>query len=259
MQNPNPNHLNRLRIEEARFNKLLEEKDKLHVKWVETSDKLRQLEIAYQELLSLTKSDTNDSNINNNSDINDNKTNNNDNNKTNNHNSNYINDNNHSNTTNTTKDKNTQYATLTRKLIELQGQNKALRNAIHEAKDVQLLFKYSVIIQLKCIILQDKAIKETNRSFATNEDQFPEALMSYEIMVRDKDFEIQNLKDAFNEFRVISKREQRMMVSAWYRLTLETHQKDILNKDLKLDKSSWLSQERLMIKKKERLVVGKDI
>lgn len=78
---------------------------------------------------------------------------------------------------------------------------------------------------------------------------YPEALLSYEITIKDKDIEIQNLKHDFKEFQVIAKREQNMMVSAWYSLSLQSHQRNLLNKGGKIEKSSWLARQRTIMKK----------
>ncbi|KAJ3103928.1 hypothetical protein HDU97_009740 [Phlyctochytrium planicorne] len=117
-------------------------------------------------------------------------------------------------------------ATATQKIVQLTEQNSKLHGALQGAK--------------KHILSQDKQLKE--HKAVAPKDNFAEAIASYESMSRDKEEEIEMLRKELNDTRRAAKREQELMVSAWYDTILAQSRRNPQRSDV--SPSSWLAQQR---------------
>ncbi|KAJ3115511.1 E3 ubiquitin-protein ligase [Phlyctochytrium bullatum] len=81
-----------------------------------------------------------------------------------------------------------------------------------------------------------KALKEAKK------DNFAEAIASYDTMIRDKDDEIEKLRKELADTRKAARREQELMVSAWYDTILAQQRRNPYKADG--SPSSWLAQQR---------------
>ncbi len=70
--------------------------------------------------------------------------------------------------------------------------------------------------------VQDRMLKE---KVPQNADQFSEAILSYEVTIREKSADVERLKKELNDARQIAKKERAFMLSAWYNLNLSTQKK----------------------------------
>ncbi|KAJ3020272.1 UNVERIFIED_CONTAM: Protein Hook 1 [Siphonaria sp. JEL0065] len=128
-------------------------------------------------------------------------------------------------------------AATTQKIVLLTEQNTKVLKALKEAK--------------KHILTQDKQIKDLKS--VNPKDNFMEAITSYEAQLAEKNAEIERCKKELNDTRRAAKREQALMLSAWYDLginqqrRLNTAQQPASGgSGSKTDQTpmSWLAQQR---------------
>ncbi|KAL0080668.1 HOOK protein-domain-containing protein [Phycomyces blakesleeanus] len=86
---------------------------------------------------------------------------------------------------------------------------------------------------------QDKMLKETK--LGENSGDYDEAVASLRTELSLRDEEIDKLKKQMHEVRLQARREQQLIISAWYDVTRRT-QKELVNS--KVNPNSWLGQQR---------------
>ncbi|KAJ3290095.1 hypothetical protein HDU79_003511 [Rhizoclosmatium sp. JEL0117] len=123
-------------------------------------------------------------------------------------------------------------AATTQKIVLLTEQNTKVLKALKEAK--------------KHILTQDKQIKDLKST--APKDNFMEAITSYEAQLAEKNAEIERAKKELNDTRRAAKREQALMLSAWYDLGIN-QQRRLNTQQQSVGKSegtamSWLAQQR---------------
>ncbi|KAI7904541.1 uncharacterized protein BX663DRAFT_530098 [Cokeromyces recurvatus] len=118
-----------------------------------------------------------------------------------------------------------QNAQLQKQLIQLQEE-------LHEHK-IKLKKAREFIVQ------QDKVLKDTKPT--EDATKYDEAIASLKTEVALRDEENDKLKKQLNETRVQARREQQLMISAWYDMSRRAN-KDIVNS--RASPSSWLGQQR---------------
>ncbi|KAF7728001.1 hypothetical protein EC973_006766 [Apophysomyces ossiformis] len=87
---------------------------------------------------------------------------------------------------------------------------------------------------------QDKMLKETKIGEGGNYDEAVASLKT-ELMLRDE--EVEKLKKQLHETRLQTRREQQLIISAWYEVTRRTH-KELVNSRVYPNPNSWLGQQR---------------
>lgn len=87
--------------------------------------------------------------------------------------------------------------------------------------------------------MQDRKIKELKSATNTGRsgNYYSEAIHSFETQVLEKDTEISRLKKELLDLQESTKREQRLMASAWYELGSQLQSTDSVN-------GSWLKKQR---------------
>ncbi|KAJ3269595.1 hypothetical protein HDV01_001196 [Terramyces sp. JEL0728] len=116
--------------------------------------------------------------------------------------------------------------TATQKLGSVTEQNVQLHQALKQAKEL--------------IQSQDKKIKELVSS--STSENFLEAVQSLEQTLKHREAEIQRLSNEIKDTRMAAKREQRLMMSAWYELGIQFQRKSGGGP------VSWLGQQRQNLK-----------
>ncbi|KAJ3088324.1 hypothetical protein HK100_008075, partial [Physocladia obscura] len=126
-------------------------------------------------------------------------------------------------------------AATTQKIVLLTEQNTKVLKALKEAK--------------KHILTQDKQIKDLKA--VAPKDNFMEAIQSYEAQLAEKTAEVERAKKELHDTRRAAKREQALMLSAWYSLGISQQrqsggQQQQLGVNGKPDVTplSWLAQQR---------------
>ncbi|KAJ3244516.1 hypothetical protein HDU78_010823 [Chytriomyces hyalinus] len=127
-------------------------------------------------------------------------------------------------------------AATTQKIVLLTEQNTKVLKALKEAK--------------KHILTQDKQIKDLKST--APKDNFMEAIQSYEATLAEKNAELERAKKELADTRRAAKREQALMLSAWYDLGIHQQRRGTLQQNGggavpgKGDGSqmSWLAQQR---------------
>lgn len=121
--------------------------------------------------------------------------------------------------------------TATQKLGSVTEQNVQLHQALKQAKEL--------------IQSQDKKIKELVSS--STSENFLEAVQSLEHTLKQREAEIQRLVTEIKDTRMAAKREQRLMMSAWYELGIQFQRKSGGGP------VSWLGQQRQNLSKSRLL------
>ncbi|TPX36316.1 hypothetical protein SmJEL517_g01483 [Synchytrium microbalum] len=113
-------------------------------------------------------------------------------------------------------------------------QNALLHKALKKAKD-------HILSQEK----QIKDLKSTSTSSSQSQSNYAEALTSYEAMLHDKDNELERIQNEYNELLHASKREQKLILSAWYDLGMQLQRKNMEKGQGGVpNPTSWLAQQR---------------
>ncbi|KAJ3220450.1 hypothetical protein HK099_004356 [Clydaea vesicula] len=135
--------------------------------------------------------------------------------------------------------RNSKLVEATQKLVQLKQQNEGLHNALKQAKDRILSF--------------EKSIKELKSQ--PNKENFNEAKISYEALLKEKDLEIQKLILEVKDVRNSCSKESRLISSAFHQLGMKIQQKEIYGISLNgsgtlsgegssKNASSWLKSQR---------------
>ncbi|KAJ3115763.1 hypothetical protein HK100_001253 [Physocladia obscura] len=125
-------------------------------------------------------------------------------------------------------------AATTQKIVLLTEQNTKVLKALKEAK--------------KHILTQDKQIKDLKA--VAPKDNFMEAIQSYEAQLAEKTAEVERAKKELHDTRRAAKREQALMLSAWYSLGISQQrqsggqQQQAVNGKSDITPLSWLAQQR---------------
>ncbi|KAI9286976.1 hypothetical protein BC943DRAFT_275454 [Umbelopsis sp. AD052] len=120
-----------------------------------------------------------------------------------------------------------QNAHLQQQLLQLQEQINELQIKIQKAKEF--------------IKQQDKMLKESR--LGHNTGNFDEAVTSLKAELQMREDEIEKLQSKLHEVRLQSRREQQLIISAWYGLSLQ-RPKESMNHARAAPPSSWLGQQR---------------
>ncbi|CAO3677548.1 unnamed protein product [Umbelopsis ramanniana] len=120
-----------------------------------------------------------------------------------------------------------QNAHLQQQVLQLQEQINELQIKIQKAKEF--------------IKQQDKMLKESR--LGQNTGNFDEAVTSLKAELQMREDEIEKLQSKLHEVRLQSRREQQLIISAWYGLSLQ-RPKESMNHARAAPPSSWLGQQR---------------
>lgn len=115
---------------------------------------------------------------------------------------------------------------LQQQVIHLQEQNREYFNKMKKAKEF--------------IKQQDKMLKETK--LGENTGNYDEAVASLKSELLMKDEENEKLKKQIHEIRLQARREQQVIISAWYDVARKTHKE--LSHSKVAYPNSWLGQQR---------------
>ncbi|XJO77813.1 hypothetical protein BDV3_002346 [Batrachochytrium dendrobatidis] len=118
--------------------------------------------------------------------------------------------------------------TATQRLVQLTDQNVHLQESLKKAKEH--------------IFNQEKKIRSLQES--DQKDYFNEALQSLQATVKLKEMELERSKREVLDTRAASRREQRLVVSAWYELGSKIQKNTPGSKGRAIASSSWLGQQR---------------
>ncbi|KAI8909709.1 hypothetical protein EDD86DRAFT_177758, partial [Gorgonomyces haynaldii] len=114
-------------------------------------------------------------------------------------------------------------STVTQNLVQLTNQN------TEEPKASRLIVEH--------ILSQDKKIRELSQ--VESAEHYVEALQSLQTVIKEREGEIDRLKQELQDTRYASRREQKLIVSAWYELGMKLAQQQTQERS-----SSWLKSER---------------
>ncbi|KAH6581818.1 hypothetical protein BASA50_010835 [Batrachochytrium salamandrivorans] len=118
--------------------------------------------------------------------------------------------------------------TATQRLVQLTDQNVHLQDSLKKAKEH--------------ILNQEKKIRNLQES--DQKEYFNEALQSLQSTMKLKEMELERAKKEVADTRAASRREQRLVVSAWYELGTKIQQKTPGSRAKDSAPSSWLAQQR---------------
>ncbi|KAI8897946.1 hypothetical protein BC833DRAFT_591656 [Globomyces pollinis-pini] len=121
--------------------------------------------------------------------------------------------------------------TATQKLGQFNDQNTHLHTALKQAKEL--------------ILSQDKKIKELVQAGTT--ENFAEAINSLESTLRIREAELDRSRQELQDTRAAARREQRLIMSAWYELGIQFQQRANTNAP-----TSWLAQQRQQMNENAR-------
>ncbi|KAI8799731.1 HOOK protein-domain-containing protein [Cladochytrium replicatum] len=99
-------------------------------------------------------------------------------------------------------------AAATQKMVQMTEQNMQLHKALKKAKEY--------------IQSQDKQLKDINN--VSQRDNFAEAAAAYEAAIKEKTIECDRLRQELTDTRNAARREQKIMLSAWYNYGMKTMQ-----------------------------------
>lgn len=128
-------------------------------------------------------------------------------------------------------------SSATKKVVVLSEQCNNLHKALKKTKEH--------------ILMQDKQIKDL-RSKNPSEN-YAEAIKSLEISLKERDFELERIRQELLDTRTASRREQKLMISAWSEMGMTIQRKNVSNGitngirnegGLVQQGSSWLAQQR---------------
>jgi protein HOOK3 len=113
--------------------------------------------------------------------------------------------------------------TATQKLNQFTEQNNQLHTALKQAKEL--------------ILSQEKRIKQLSSSDSS--ENFVDAVQSLEASLKQKEAELARALQEIQDTRAAARREQRLIMSAWYELGMQLQRKNRQSTHV-----SWLSQQR---------------
>jgi protein HOOK3 len=125
--------------------------------------------------------------------------------------------------TNPNDDNTKSLVTATQKLNQFTEQNNQLHTALKQAKDL--------------ILSQEKRIKQLSSSDSS--ENFVDAVQALETALKKKEAELARAVQEVQDTRTAARREQRLIMSAWYELGLQLQRKNRPD-----TQTSWLSQQR---------------
>jgi protein HOOK3 len=114
--------------------------------------------------------------------------------------------------------------TATQKLNQFTEQNNQLHTALKQAKEL--------------ILSQEKRIKQLSSSDSS--ENFIDAVQSLETNLRQKEAELARAIQEVQDTRTAARREQRLIMSAWYELGMQLQRKNRQHNT----STSWLTQQR---------------
>ncbi|KAI7846927.1 hypothetical protein BDC45DRAFT_46354 [Circinella umbellata] len=122
-----------------------------------------------------------------------------------------------------------QNAQLQAQTIHLQEQMRELKTKYRKAKDF--------------IMQQDKMIKDSKNGIPSGDGNNDEAMAALQTELRLRDEENDKLRKQLHEVRLQTRREQQLIISAWYDVARRT-QKQLVNSKVAPYPNSWLGQQR---------------
>ncbi|KAI9491199.1 hypothetical protein BDB00DRAFT_511514 [Zychaea mexicana] len=100
------------------------------------------------------------------------------------------------------------------------------------------------------IMQQDKIIKDGKGS-GSGDGNYGEAVASLQAELRLRDEENEKLRKQLHEVRLQTRREQQLIISAWYDVARRTH-KELVNSKVAPRSNSWLGQQRRVLESQLR-------
>lgn len=131
-----------------------------------------------------------------------------------------------------------------KEFVKTRDINEALKAALVQAKEVRFLKWGILIFTKKRILKQEIALKEKPKSTETS---YPEAIVSMQQTIIDKDLQLADIKHQMVEMKRFSKKEQMLVLSAWHQLNLSYAKKGINVASVKTkgkEQASWMNEQR---------------